>query len=123
MEAKYNLSSQEYEIMSILWKENKEMTLAEIADLLWDAGFEISIGTVKTYLQRIVKKRSADRSETRSQINVYAFLHPKKLLPKKWTQDFLNKSFRGSLKAFICTLTGNHDLSEKEKKIVEESVR
>ena len=56
MEAKYNLSSQEYEIMSILWKENREMTLAEIADLLWDAGFEISIGTVKTYLQRIVKK-------------------------------------------------------------------
>ena len=56
MDAKYNLSSQEYEIMSILWKENREMTLAEIADLLWDAGFEISIGTIKTYLQRIVKK-------------------------------------------------------------------
>ncbi len=32
MEAKYNLSSQEYEIMSILWKENREMTLAEIAE-------------------------------------------------------------------------------------------
>lgn len=34
MESKYNLSSQEYEIMSILWMENREITLAEIADLL-----------------------------------------------------------------------------------------
>ncbi len=37
---------------------------------------------------------------------------------QKWTQDFLNKSFRGSLKAFICTLTGSHDLSEEEKKML-----
>ena len=93
------------------------MTLAEIADLLWDAGFEISIGTVKTYLQRIVKKGAPDRPETRSQINVYA-LPPLEAFAQKWTQDFLKKAFRGSLKAFICTLTGNHDLSEEEKKML-----
>ena len=102
MEAKYNLSSQEYEIMSILWKENREMTLAEIADLLWDAGFEISIGTVKTYLQRIVKKGALIAPKHGHKL-MYMPSSSEEAFAQKWTQDFLNKSFRGSLKAFICT--------------------
>ena len=117
MEAKYNLSGQEYEIMSILWKENREVTLAEIADLLWDAGFEISIGTVKTYLQRIVKKGALIAPKHGHKL-MYMPSSSEEAFAQKWTQDFLNKSFRGSLKAFICTLTGNHDLSEEEKKML-----
>ena len=58
MSKTYNLSKQEYAIMKILWDENQKMSLSEISSLLHSQGFRISTGTIKTYLQRLIKKEA-----------------------------------------------------------------
>ncbi|MDO4274305.1 MAG: BlaI/MecI/CopY family transcriptional regulator [Eubacteriales bacterium] len=117
MNAKYNLSPQEYTIMQILWEHDQEMTLAEIDELLKIRNFKPSIGTVKTYLQRLVKKEALTTKKSGHKL-LYSPATNETGYEQKWAQSFLEKSYHGSLNAFICALTGNSKLTEEEKKIL-----
>lgn len=119
MNAKYNLSRQEYTIMQVLWKKNQEMTLAEIAGLLKAQDFKPSIGTIKTYLQRLIKKGALSTKKAGHKL-LYSTTTDEKGYEQKWAEAFLKESFHGSLNAFICALTGNSKLTDEERKVLKD---
>lgn len=114
MSKTYNLSKQEYEIMKILWTENRKMLLSEISSLLHSQGFCISTGTIKTYLQRLIKKGSLAANKVGHNLEYFPRLSETEYA-QEWTQKFIEKEFDNSLGNFLLAFTGNHKLSEDEK--------
>ena len=117
MPKKYNLSNQEYTIMQLLWKLGEEQTLAEITELLQSQGFKPAIGTIKTYLQRLVKKGALKTRKNGHKL-LYSPVTNETGYKQQWTQGILNECFGGSLSAFVCALTGNDSLTEEERKVL-----
>lgn len=103
--------------MKLLWETNREMTLAEITELLQAQGFQPTIGTIKTYLQRLVKKGALKTKKVGHKL-LYSPSMEETDYEQKWTQEILNESFQGSLCAFVCALTGNSRLTEEERKVL-----
>lgn len=114
MPEKYNLSQQEYEIMKILWKESKKMSLAEIAELLHSNGFSITTGTIKTHLQRLIKK-GALKGDKKGRNLMYYPPMDETTYSSNWTRSFVEKAFNNSLGNFLLSFTGREALSETEK--------
>lgn len=105
--------------MQILWKQDHELTLAEITELLKAENFKPSIGTIKTYLQRLVKKSALSTKKAGHKL-LYSATSDEAGYKQKWTQAFLNESFHGSLNTFICALTGNRKLTDEERKVLKD---
>ena len=109
---KYDLSAQETFLMQLFWSEAREMTLGEVDFFAKESGFKPSIGTVKTYLQRLVKKGALSTRKVGHKL-LYIPVS-EEVYRKKFSESFLNDHFNGSLPAFIAALTGNVQLSESE---------
>lgn len=114
MPEKYNLSQQEYEIMKILWSVNKKMSLAEISELLHSNGFSITTGTIKTHLQRLIKKGALLGDKNGRNLQYYPSMD-ETAYSSKWTRSFVDKRFNSSLSNFLLAFTGRETLSEAEK--------
>ena len=114
MSKTYNLSKQEYAIMKILWDENQKMSLAEISSLLHSQGFRISTGTIKTYLQRLIKKEALSANKVGHNLEYFPSSSEQEYA-QEWTRQFIEKEFDNSLSNFLLAFTGNHRLSEEEK--------
>lgn len=113
MSGKYNLSKQEAFLMDLLWRENRQMTLAEIMDLAQQSGFKPTIGTTKTYLQRLVKKDTLSTYKSGHKLLYFPSMS-EEAYKQKWTRSILDSSFEGSLRSFVCALTGNESLTEDQ---------
>lgn len=100
--------------MKILWTENRKMLLSEISSLLHSQGFCISTGTIKTYLQRLIKKGSLAANKVGHNLEYFPRLSETEYA-QEWTQKFIEKEFDNSLGNFLLAFTGNHKLSEDEK--------
>lgn len=116
-EKKYDLSSQETLLMNLFWKQKTKMTLAEITALAQENGFKPTIGTAKTYLQRLVKKGALATEKAGHKLLYYPAMDENSYC-KKWTQSILDESFKGSLRSFVCSLTGNSKLTEEETELL-----
>ena len=114
MSKTYNLSKQEYAIMKILWDENQKMSLAEISSLLHSQGFHISTGTIKTYLQRLLKKWALSANKVCHNLEYFPSSSEQEYA-QEWTRQFIEKEFDNSLSNFLLAFTGNHRLSNEEK--------
>lgn len=114
MSKTYNLSKQEYAIMKILWDENQKMSLAEISSLLHSQGFRISTGTIKTYLQRLLKKGALSANKVGHNLEYFPSSSEQEYA-QEWTHQFIEKEFDNSLSNFLLAFTGNHRLSNEEK--------
>lgn len=114
MSKTYNLSKQEYAIMKILWDENQKMSLAEISSLLHSQGFHISTGTIKTYLQRLIKKEALSANKVGHNLEYFPSSSEQEYA-QEWTRQFIEKEFDNSLSNFLLAFTGNHRLSNEEK--------
>ena len=114
MSKTYNLSKQEYAIMKILWDENQKMSLAEISSLLHSQGFHISTGTIKTYLQRLIKKEALSANKVGHNLEYFPSSSEQEYA-QEWTRQFIEKEFDNSLSNFLLAFTGNHRLSDEEK--------
>lgn len=114
MSKTYNLSKQEYAIMKILWDENQKMSLAEISSLLHSQGFRISTGTIKTYLQRLIKKEALSANKVGHNLEYFPSSSEQEYA-QEWTRQFIEKEFDNSLSNFLLAFTGNHRLSDEEK--------
>ena len=113
MPEKYGLSNQELFIMNVLWGGYSEMTLGEITELLQEQGFQPTIGTIKTYLTRLVKKGALQTRKVGHKL-LYSPSCDRQEYEKRWTEDLLNKHFCGSVKIFLSALTGKDGLTDKQ---------
>lgn len=113
-ESTYGFSKTEYEVMDMIWTENREMRFGEIMDYFVTVKKKKwKIQTLKTYLIRLVDKGTLKAKKVGHNC-IYSPAISKEEYLQQWTHSFLDKTFQGSLRNFICAFTGNSKLSRQE---------
>ena len=108
---KQNITDSEYQIMRILWKSEKPMTVADVVREL--DGNDWTASTVSTFLQRLLKKEVI-ACDKKGKTNLY---YPR-LLQNEYdlseTENFLSKIYKGSVKNLVAALYKNKKLSNED---------
>ncbi|BES64973.1 BlaI/MecI/CopY family transcriptional regulator [Gottschalkiaceae bacterium SANA] len=105
------ISDAEYEIMKIIW-EHKKITAHEVIDHI-DPQFNWSDKTIKTMLNRLIKKRVLDFEKHGNYYSYYPITKEEDYR-KIETQSFVQKIFNGSLNTMVSSFLRDADLSSDE---------
>ncbi len=108
---KQMITDAEYQIMKILWKEEREMTVSEVAESLDEN--EWTPSTISTFLQRLLKKGAVNCNK-KGKSNLYYPVLKQKEYDMNETDNFLTKIYKGSVKNLVAALYENKKLSKKD---------
>ncbi len=115
---KNNITESEYEIMKVLWKNERALSLGEIMGALGDKWARNTVGTL---LVRLGEK-GAVRAEKCGKSNLYYAIMKEKDYSMSETKSFLSKLYEGSIGNLVACLYENKELSNEEieslKKII-----
>lgn len=109
--AKHTITDSEYTIMRILWKSEKQMTVADVVKEL--DGNDWTASTVSTFLQRLLKKEVI-ACDKKGKTNLYYPLLRQSEYDLSETESFLSKIYKGSVKNLVAALYENKKLSDEE---------
>jgi len=110
-----NIGPLERKILDILWKK-KEATAREICNILEKNGERRAYSTVRTIINRLVKKKIiAQRIDPEERVYIYLPLIAKNDLEKKIVHSILGELFRRFENSTISYLA--EELSDNEKDI------
>ena len=101
------LFDSELKVMSVLWKEG-DQTAKQISDILKE---EIGWNMNTTYT---VIKRLSDRGVLKNENTIVSSLVSKDEVQASEINEMVEKTFEGSLPAFIAAFTKHQKISEKE---------
>lgn len=102
------ITDSEYEIMRILWKSKKQMTVSDVIKEL--EGNDWTASTVSTFLQRLLKKEVI-ACDKKGKTNLYYPLLKQEEYNMNETESFLSKLYKGSVKNLVAALYENKKLS------------
>lgn len=106
------ISETEWEVMKVLWHE-APLSASQVIDALKDSDSSWHDQTVKTLLNRLIKKRALGyRKEGRAYS--YRPLVSEDECVKAVSQSFLQRVFGGSLQPLLAHFVESHQLSPKE---------
>lgn len=108
---KQTITDSEYAIMQILWKSEKQMTVADVVREL--EGNDWTASTVSTFLQRLLKKEVI-ACDKKGKTNLYYPLLKQSEYDLSETENFLSKIYKGSVKNLVAALYENKKLSSEE---------
>ena len=108
---KHTITDSEYAIMRILWKAEKQMTVAEVVKEL--DGNDWTPSTVSTFLQRLLKKEVI-ACDKKGKTNLYYPLLKQSEYDLSETENFLSKIYKGSVKNLVAALYENKKLSNED---------
>lgn len=108
---KQTITDAEYEIMRILWKAEKKMTVADVVREL--EGNDWTASTVSTFLQRLLKK-GVIACDKKGKTNLYYPLMKQSEYDMSETESFLTKLYKGSVKNLVAALYENEKLSPED---------
>ena len=109
--AKQTITDSEYAIMRILWRSEKQMTVADVVKEL--DGNDWTASTVSTFLQRLLKKEVI-ACDKKGKTNLYYPLLKQSEYDLSETENFLSKIYRGSVKNLVAALYENKKLSNED---------
>lgn len=109
--AKQTITDSEYAIMRILWKAEKQMTVADVVREL--DGNDWTASTVSTFLQRLLKKEVI-ACDKKGKTNLYYPLLKQNEYDLSETENFLSKIYKGSVKNLVAALYENKKLSSED---------
>ena len=109
--AKQTITDSEYAIMRILWKAEKQMTVADVVREL--DGNDWTASTVSTFLQRLLKKEVI-ACDKKGKTNLYYPLLKQNEYDLSETENFLSKIYKGSVKNLVAALYENKKLSNED---------
>lgn len=108
---KNTITDSEYQIMRILWKADRKMSVADVVreldENLWTPS------TVSTFLQRLLKKEVVT-CEKKGKTNLYYPLLKQSVYDLNETENFLSKIYKGSVKNLVAALYENKRLSKED---------
>ncbi|MBC8572616.1 BlaI/MecI/CopY family transcriptional regulator [Jingyaoa shaoxingensis] len=114
MHSYYGLTETEYELMTLFWKKQKPLTLAEIVHYCNEEfHHDWATTTVCTYLSHLVMKGFLTTNQKRYRKS-YTALVSQKDLSQSYAHQLLQDSFDGSLKNFLVSFTDGVSLSSEE---------
>ncbi len=102
------ITESEYLIMKVLWKTDKEMTVAEVERALEENDWSAS--TVSTFLQRLLKK-GVVACNKKGKTNLYYAVLKQSEYDLSETENFLSKLYKGSVKNLVAALVEHEKLS------------
>ena len=105
------ITDSEYQIMRILWKTEKQMTVADVVREL--DGNDWTASTVSTFLQRLLKKEVI-ACDKKGKTNLYYPLLKQSDYDLSETENFLSKIYKGSVKNLVAALYENKKLSSDD---------
>ncbi len=105
------ITDSEYAIMRILWKAEKQMTVADVVREL--DGNDWTASTVSTFLQRLLKKEVI-ACDKKGKTNLYYPLLKQSEYDLSETENFLSKIYKGSVKNLVAALYENKKLSNED---------
>jgi predicted transcriptional regulator len=108
---KQTITDSEYAIMRILWKAEKQMTVADVVREL--EGNDWTASTVSTFLQRLLKKEVI-ACDKKGKTNLYYPLLKQSEYDLSETENFLSKIYKGSVKNLVAALYENKKLSSED---------
>ena len=108
---KHTITDSEYAIMRILWKAEKQMTVADVVREL--DGNDWTASTVSTFLQRLLKKEVI-ACDKKGKTNLYYPLLKQNEYDLSETENFLSKIYKGSVKNLVAALYENKKLSSED---------
>lgn len=108
---KHTITDSEYAIMRILWKAEKQMTVADVVREL--DGNDWTASTVSTFLQRLLKKEVI-ACDKKGKTNLYYPLLKQSEYDLSETENFLSKIYKGSVKNLVAALYENKKLSSED---------
>ena len=108
---KQTITDSEYAIMRILWKAEKQMTVADVVREL--DGNDWTASTVSTFLQRLLKKEVI-ACDKKGKTNLYYPLLKQSEYDLRETENFLSKIYKGSVKNLVAALYENKKLSSED---------
>ncbi len=108
---KQTITDSEYAIMRILWKAEKQMTVADVVREL--DGNDWTASTVSTFLQRLLKKEVI-ACDKKGKTNLYYPLLKQNEYDLSETENFLSKIYKGSVKNLVAALYENKKLSSED---------
>ena len=108
---KQTITDSEYAIMRILWKAEKQMTVADVVKEL--DGNDWTASTVSTFLQRLLKKEVI-ACDKKGKTNLYYPLLKQSGYDLSETENFLSKIYKGSVKNLTAALYENKKLSSED---------
>ncbi len=110
----YDLKPKEYQIMKFIWSHaSTGVTFSEIHNYINSLGKQQSRQRVNCYIQSLISKEVLSAvGEDRHKI--YTPKISKECYDKALANNILNQLFDGSLKNFICALSGGNHITEKK---------
>ena len=106
------ISEAEMEIMKIIWKENKQITTADILEKLPKEN-SWKTTTVITLVTRLIEKGILDVNKI-GKLNHYSPKVTEEEYKADQTDVFLDDMFNGSVKSFIATLYNSRKISKQD---------
>lgn len=113
--SKYNLSATELEIMEFLWSTDNKPIAAEILKYFNEnKSKNWKKQTLNTFLVKLIEKGALQYDLIKNKKYYYPTIQSKTKSEhiKHWTQNFINKTFDGSLYHFLSALAGDSRLNE-----------
>lgn len=108
------LSDTEMELMLIIWNLNKEITSAELLDIVEsEKGKKWSGQTISTFLSRMVEK-CVLTSTKKGRTNYYVAAMTIRQYKQKEAEGILNDMYKGSIKKFLSALYYGKKMNKKE---------
>ena len=108
------LSDTEMEIMTIIWGLNKEVTSAELLNIIEkEKGKRWSGQTIATFLSRMIEKGDLT-SIKRGRANYYMFSLTMEEYRQREAEGILNDMYKGSVKKFLSALYYGKKMNKKE---------
>lgn len=108
---KHTITDSEYQIMRILWKSEKPMTVSDVVREL--DGNDWTASTVSTFLQRLLKKEVV-ACDKKGKTNLYYPILKQSEYDLSETENFLSKIYKGSVKNLVAALYENKKLSKED---------
>lgn len=106
------ITEAEMEIMKVIWKENKEITTAEILEKLPKEN-SWKTTTVMTLVTRLIEK-SVLKVNKVGKLNHYSAKVTEEEYKAIQTDNFLEDMHKGSVKNFMATLFNSKKISSKD---------
>ena len=109
---KKKLSALEWELMEIIWAQEKAVTVREVLETAYPEG-EKAYTTVQTVMNNLVDKGFLKKEKT-GLVNFYTPVAMREKTLEKEVRSFVNRSFGGSLNALVSFMLDSDALSAEE---------
>ncbi len=109
---KKKLSGLEWEIMEIVWRQEKPVSVREVLEIAYPNG-EKAYTTVQTVMNHLVDKGFA-KKEKIGLVNFYAPVKPREETLEGEVTHFVNRTFGGSINALVSFMLDTKSLSADE---------